>query len=682
MGRPLNLAVVRRSRQVAMGYQSLFHARGDIIYIFAKLNTLSFCLAMLGRIILISCFVMPIVRVANAQSPVAIFNCSGFSSSGASVMGACEATFGSFSSPYFVMTGAFNGNNPSVVGSTVNIMPAACQHCAGALNYQQLVNIQKFRTTFTFVANGWNIAFVANNSNNNPSGNLANFSAGAGCEGGFFQGFAQAVAPNNVFALMYDQYSGLVAGSNSFTDSGVQYYSGSFAANAPNPPGQSPCNPNLGGTDFTYVGINKVATAPVHMNSPQNATFQTTCSNCTPSTSGVATGDTYSVTITYDGSNLAADMFDVTAGGTCTPVTSGTCSHVTWSGVNIPSMVGGNTAYVGLATSTADNDSSTPLIIYTFSYFSGYPLALTHDFNADGKSDIAWRDTSNDASNGTLLIWEMNGTGVLNPSATFVGNVAYPKWTIIGLGDFNGDGYSDILWRDNSGDFAIWEINGTQIINSSAAFVANITGWSVFGIGDFNGDGKADLLWTDGNGNYAIWEMNGTQILDMEYLAFVPTNWTVVGVGDFNGDGKSDILWEDQQGDYAIWEMNGTQIINLSVTFVANVPTNWKVLHIGDFNGDGKSDILWTDGSGNYAIWEMNGTQIVNPNATFVAAVTGWSVVGTGDYNGDGYSDILWTDGQGNYAIWEMTGTSFINSNATYLTNASTNWAVQLPLGQ
>src|SRR5260370_1531680 len=34
----------------------------------------------------------------------------------------------------------------------------------------------------------------------------------------------------------------------------------------------------------------------------------------------------------------------------------------------------------------------------------------SHDFNADAKSDIAWRDTS-----GNVAIWEMNGTTVLNP---------------------------------------------------------------------------------------------------------------------------------------------------------------------------------------------------------------------------------------------------------------------------
>src|SRR5258708_23467713 len=38
-------------------------------------------------------------------------------------------------------------------------------------------------------------------------------------------------------------------------------------------------------------------------------------------------------------------------------------------------------------------------------------LAATHDFNADGHSDIVWRDTG-----GNVAIWEMNGTTVLNPN--------------------------------------------------------------------------------------------------------------------------------------------------------------------------------------------------------------------------------------------------------------------------
>jgi hypothetical protein len=308
-------------------------------------------------------------------------------------------------------------------------------------------------------------------------------------------------------------------------------------------------------------------------------------------------------------------------------------------------------------------------------------LTATHDFNGDGYSDVAWRD-----GNGDLAIWLMYGRTVINPAATYVASVPYPLWTIIGMGDFNGDGYADFLWRDSSGDLAIWEMMGTQVLNSNATFVGTVTApWSVIGNGDFNGDGMSDLLWTDGNGNYAIWEMNGTQVLNPNatFVANVSTVWKIAGTGDFNGDGKSDILWEDQSGDYAIWEMNGTQIINPTATFVATVVAPWSVIRIGDYNGDGMSDLLWTDGNGNYAIWEMNGTQAINPMATFVAFVASpWSVIGTGDYDGDGMSDLLWTDGNGNYAIWEMNGTTLLNPNATYVANVPTSWMVQLPLGE
>src|SRR5262249_59211861 len=89
--------------------------------------------------------------------------------------------------------------------------------------------------------------------------------------------------------------------------------------------------------------------------------------------------------------------------------------------------------------------------------------AATHDFNADSMSDIAWRDTS-----GNVAIWEMNGTTVLNPNTAGIGNVA-TTWSIVGTGDFNGDGKWDILWRDTSGNVAIWEMNGTTVLNAATA---------------------------------------------------------------------------------------------------------------------------------------------------------------------------------------------------------------------
>jgi hypothetical protein len=299
----------------------------------------------------------------------------------------------------------------------------------------------------------------------------------------------------------------------------------------------------------------------------------------------------------------------------------------------------------------------------------------THDFNADGKSDIAWRDTS-----GNTSIWLMNGTTVINQNTSFVGNIPI-QWAIVGQRDFDGDSKADLLWRDTSGNVAIWEMNGTSVLNANSSFVSNVpTNWSIVGTGDFDADGKADILWHDTSGNVAIWEMDGTAILNANnsFVATVPNQWSIKGTGDFNGDGKADILWQDTSGNVAIWEMNGIAVLNAISSTVGNVLAQWSIKGTGDFNGDGKSDILWQDTSGNVAIWEMDGTAILNANSSFVANVpTQWSIQLTGDFNGDGKSDIVWQDTSHNVVIWEMNGTTIANANSAFVANVPGQWSIQ-----
>jgi ribosomal protein S11 len=164
-----------------------------------------------------------------------------------------------------------------------------------------------------------------------------------------------------------------------------------------------------------------------------------------------------------------------------------------------------------------------------------------------------------------------------------VGNVA-SQWSIAGTGDFNGDGKADILWQDTSGNVAIWLMNGTTVLNASSSFVSQVSGgqWLIKGTGDFNGDGMSDILWQDMSGNVAIWEMNGTTVLNQNssFVANVAGQWSIQLTGEFNGDGMSDVLWQDTSGNVAIWEMNGTAVLNPSSSYVANVPGQWSVQHL------------------------------------------------------------------------------------------------------
>lgn len=286
-------------------------------------------------------------------------------------------------------------------------------------------------------------------------------------------------------------------------------------------------------------------------------------------------------------------------------------------------------------------------------------IADTHDFNGDGKSDVLWRDTAGDVG-----MWLMNGSQVLQGTAF---NSVPTNWSIVGQRDFNGDGNSDILWRDTAGDVGMWLMNGTQIVQGGS-FSSIPLNWSVAGTGDFNADGKADILWIDNQGNIGIWFMNGTQILQAGVVGQVPANWIVVG-----SDMKGDIFLRNiSTGEIGMWVMNGTKV-SQAVDFGA-VSLDWKVVGIGDFDGNGSLDLLWRNSAGDVAIWLMNGTNIMS--STVVGNLpTSSNIAQTGDYNGDGKSDILWVDNIGNVEVWFMNGASV--SSVTLYGNVGTSWTVQ-----
>jgi Chitobiase/beta-hexosaminidase C-terminal domain len=266
-----------------------------------------------------------------------VFNCSTFTTTNTSC-GVGGLISGSGSA--FKVLGTQSGVTPTLTGGNVVIAPSGGDHFALSMMYQTAVNVQAFTTAFTFVPNNQNIAFTFNNCANNGSSGygtcggfaLASFSSGASCEGGFSQAFSGNPFPYNVFAFMIDTNGRLQPSDSGYTYSSEQIYQQN----------QSPCNPGSGGAYTPYT--DKFSTSPVPLNSPSN-------SNAAP------TGDTYSITMSYDGSNLNTCLYDVTAAnGSCSSSTSGTGTYVlkSWANVSIPSQVDGTTAYIGIVGSSGE----------------------------------------------------------------------------------------------------------------------------------------------------------------------------------------------------------------------------------------------------------------------------------------------------------------------------------------
>ncbi|MBL1173643.1 beta strand repeat-containing protein [Pantanalinema sp. GBBB05] len=223
-------------------------------------------------------------------------------------------------------------------------------------------------------------------------------------------------------------------------------------------------------------------------------------------------------------------------------------------------------------------------------------------------TNLFWRDYTqfNNA------VWLLNGTAFSTAILLTTPTVGQ-GWVVQGLGDFNSDGSTDLLWRyPDLGATAVWFMNG--LTYSTAVLLANTrdSSWSIGGVGDFNHDSKPDIIWRNAtSGLTDIWLMNGTTSVSTIALPSADASWVIGGTGDFNGDGQTDILLRNEsRGLAAVWFMNGTSYSTAQL-IAPNVGSGWFIKGTGDFNSDGKTDILWhyapTGGNG---IWLMDGVNL------------------------------------------------------------------------
>ncbi len=145
-----------------------------------------------------------------------------------------------------------------------------------------------------------------------------------------------------------------------------------------------------------------------------------------------------------------------------------------------------------------------------------WTLGATGDWNDDGMADLFWRNTTSQK----LVVWFMNGATKIGSAVPTPDQAAHANWGLAGGADFNGDGFRDILWyNQTSGNLVIWYLDA-NLVRITGAFTSPSSvgnnNWSVVSVGDYGkGTGPGalwntpDIVWQNASSKkLVVWHMD------------------------------------------------------------------------------------------------------------------------------------------------------------------------------
>lgn len=292
------------------------------------------------------------------------------------------------------------------------------------------------------------------------------------------------------------------------------------------------------------------------------------------------------------------------------------------------------------------------------------------DLNGDGIGDTIWRKT--DAQGGTVgyVGWLYDAQGEVVAKR---GLSKGPDWDLETAAYFTTGPVTDFVWRNTkSNATTMWIMNAEgSPLKQKYIGGKDTPEWQIETSGDYDGDGRTDLVWRQSTtGLHSMWLMNEWHVSDQAIIGGSKTFRLVATAADYdaNGDGCTDLIWRDTTSDgHVVHLMQGTAQIG---SFAVADGTGWDLVATGNYDTNGIGDLLWREKStGAVMQWLMTydatsgkgtpqkgGETLISKSATRapIQSLSFWG------------NAIAWRrPADGTYAVWKMLGSSVTSKTPT-----------------
>jgi endo-chitodextinase len=328
------------------------------------------------------------------------------------------------------------------------------------------------------------------------------------------------------------------------------------------------------------------------------------------------------------------------------------------------------------------------------------------DIDGNGKSVLLVRTTTSNgsiATNPQTQVGRLVGNQFQFTSQADLG----ASFRIVGVTDYDGNGRSDLLVQNmTQGEFGDVQLL-TDFLPAASRVLRQVKQvWDVQAVGDLDGDGKGDLVWryvvpnSPDTGVSYIWFSNGNNLPIVRKRGGAPLNWTLLGATDLNADNAADMVYISPDNQIRILMATSNRTCaNMTAGFI---PSGFTGLAFADFTGRNRGDVLIrNNATGQVSLLALNASGIplptytgdpddrnasctpstlVIPSQTITLPISNasWQFYAAGDYDGNGTFDIVWLKPDGTLALWLMGQDGNVQSNipsagSTAMGYASTN---------